>query len=347
MSHNPVGQVIGAGIEGGLQGGIEGAITGIVLSTIALVGSDTTIDRIFPAGTPKGDLELRYWAVMRPHAAEIGKLWMDRRFGEGVGRFAQSGAPIPNSRRLGQEGRRGVRVIAKIFNESGFHELQSLTVQLEGGAALFAPAATPVSTPEALPVSPEDGGKPVVIAKVKSGNINEGLGSEFDTDLSGFEMGSLINPTLDVGRFIKLEQVVGKDKAFKSNFTVPLGTTSTLLRVDVADALNAKGGTVFVRRATFSVSPNAGVTVPSYRLFAGAARTGSTTIVSKLHYEVIRKNISASLDSTYADGERGSFSTPTGFDYICVLITDAPAAVRVSVGIEAVFLPPGVNGSKC
>jgi len=184
-----------------------------------------------------------------------------------------------------------------------------------------------------------------MVAAINRGNFNEGLGNELETSLESFELGALVNPTLDIGRFIPVEQVVGSGKAFAPITNHPLGTQVTVIRIAMEDSL-IKKGSIYIRKVRAQVCPNSAALVPTYTIAAGAARVGTDTIIEKVHFNLERSGLLA-IGDTIVEQEFSEFSVPRGMDYIIRIFAVAVATIRDSFAVEAVYLPPGVNGSKC
>jgi len=349
VSHNPVGQTIGGALEAGLTGGgIPGVALAVISGAIRAFGSSRPRQVVDPVRIA---LLVRYRAQLRPHIQAIGRAFVDAINTDGSGRTLRNDAT--------QWIRSGVSIIDSSFAPLSHHEATTIVEALEsgrleviGGQVVLsptllvpAPAPAPASDlPANLgPPSTKPGGKPMV-ERIDRGNFMEGLGNELVTKkIPPQELSSIVVPTLDLSRFLSVEQVVDSGIQFLSPATVLASTNKNVIRIPG----RTNGETIFIRRGFLSVSPSGGAGVPFYSVRGSATNAGANTIVKKLHFEAIRRTVSMTVGDAIVERELGEFSIPSGLDYLIRLENGAGATVTVTANVEAFYLKKGVNGSKC
>jgi len=342
LSHNPVqGAILGAA-TGFEAAGLPGAAIAILTSTIAAFRKEK---RPPPFPPVRMAIWRRWQGAFRPHVRTIGKAWVNE-FNLTAERQFRSDITTWN--------RKGLWIIDDSFFQLSNHDAEAILaamgaglVTVEGQDLVLVSSnenVPVITTPaEVLPQSITPGGKTMVIEKINRGNFNEGLGNELETPQKNFELGALVNPTIDIGRYLPVDPVEGAADQFFSDISVLLSTSVTGLRIS---ADTKPGRVIFIRRAHLSVSPSSAST-PTYRFFAGAARKGEDTVETKMHFEVLRRSATPGIAATIVDLEIGNFAVPLGKDYLMRMDNLVGGGIRMSGSVEGYFLDKGVNGSKC
>jgi len=326
--------IIGAGLSGAVAGGLPGAGAAILATVLGSFNSAKAPDRF--AGTPKEPLELPFWDVMRQFQGVIAQKWMEHNaFGGPITDVLRKAAP-----------RNAGRIITQMFERATVEQIKAIIgipgdvivaerARLEGNDLINqSEGSSMVENPvTGLPQGP---------SKVDRAFINEGLGNEITTQPQARDLAPTIVPVVDVARFLVHEMIIGNNKAYVGTTVLAAGSATTPIRI-----VAKEGFFTYVKSARFDIAPDAGALIPSYRFTFGAARASSVVIVKKTHFQVVRKNLSGPLASTYSSGERGPFEVPLGLDYFCEVDNAAGAAIRFSLQIEAYRIPKGVVGSYC
>jgi len=342
VAHNPVGGALVGAAAGFEAGGLPGAAVSLVVSTISAFRKPSR-PPLFPPF--RMDLWRRFQEGFRPHFRAIGRASIEHQ--ESIKEFGIA-TPARNFLPPAQD-RRGLLIINEVFftltNERAQNLLNSLAagqIQITNGRFETTLPTIEQDTPDPETLATPSGGKPMV-AKINRGNFNEGMGNELETNLTNFELGSLVNPVLDIARFLPREDISGPADQHFTDQTVVASTNSTGLRIS---ADTAKGRKIYIRRGHLTLSPN-GPSVPEYHIVAGSAIKGVDIPVTKMHFEVLRQSSSLGLGSAVLDLEFGEFTPRQGEDYLIRILNGVGATIRWSGCVEAFFLPIGVNGSKC
>jgi len=334
--------LVAAGASGFAAGGIPGAIASVAGAAVANFARASGSARVvsFPPGHPKEPLQAPYFLVMRQFQGVLGQMVIDQKFGH---LSPSELARIPD--KAFDVGRFGGIVIQLIFNAATVDQIK---------AVIGTPAETVVETRRIL-----EGGDPrqedeeMVFnpvtgvdqppERVDRGRYNEGLGNELVSQPVAKSLAPSIVPTIEIGRYIQHPMVLGINRAFVSNVLVPVSTTTTFIRIPAADAGD---GFIYVRRVRYSLSADE-VTSPNYTLTANASGPSSTGIISKMHFQAIRDTSGFTVGEASSEKEYGEFTVPQGLDYVIHIVNLAAAALRIGIGVEAFFVPNGVNGSYC
>lgn len=324
-------QILGAGAAGFVAGGVPGAAAAVAA---AVVGSFfRPKDPLTFAGTPKESLEIPWFNLLRPQFELLGREWISFRF--------QSGERIIRDDQVARR-RAGELVAREMFFRL---PVSSINEILQSGTELPTAQLSDTSTvleEDVMVFNPVTGiDQPP--ERVDRGRYNEGLGNELVSQPQAKALAPSIVPVIELGRYINHPQVQGATRAYSFNTLIIAGGTTTLIRIPGDDA---DGGTIYVKNASWTISPSTGVSA-TYQLHANAARPASTAPVHKMHFQVLRQTTGLSVDGSLSDGQAGEFSVPIGLDYVVVIVNGAPTAIRIGINVEAFFIPKGVVGSHC
>jgi len=182
-----------------------------------------------------------------------------------------------------------------------------------------------------------------MVEKIDRSTYGQGMGNEILTRTIPKVLSPSIVATIDIGRFLKAEQVEGANIAFILEGIVVASSNKTMIRIPVKE-----GKTIYVRGGSFSVTPSDGANVPDYRIIAGSVLpSAGTTIVKKLHWSRLRRTTSMTIGAAISEGQFGEFAVPQGLEYIIRIENGVGSEVTGTASVEAFYLPVGVNGSKC
>jgi len=328
--------LIGAGVSGALTAGLPGAGAAVLATVLASFGREKSPDTF--AGTPKEPLELPFWDVMRQFQGVIAQKWMENQ--------AAGGAITDVIRKAGP--RNAGRLISEMFASATVdqindilgkpkEEILSLRAGLEGNDLVN--QSEEVFMPIDNPVTGQIQGP----SKVDRAQVNIGLGNEVTTQPQARQLAPNIVPVVDISRYLVHLMAEGATIGFNTTTTLAPSTTTTLIRIAGA---SIKDGYVYVKKVQLSVTPSA-ATVPTYQITGNSSPPASTVITRKMHFRALRLSGSLSIGDTILDKEYGEFTVPQGLDYVVKAENFVGGQIKISVGVEAFFIPRGVVGNRC
>lgn len=336
-------QVLGAGAAGFAVAGIPGAAIGVA-SAVVSAFADDRLPRIDTfAGTPKGPLEIPFFNTMLQFRRALGRIATEER----IQKFPQALRARQRNDQVVWD-RAGTVIIQQIFNQADVATIQEILGRpveeilaqrrlLEEAGDLIAQSMGEEEMVRNVVTGQEQG--PSMIDR---GRINEGLGNELVSQPQARAIAPLVVPTIDVARFIPHERIIG-NAIQRSNTVIGPGPVGdqTLILIPGRDSQQ-----IFIRSVQVDVSPRLTGGTPQWIMRARAVVPGTTgTVLSHFFHE--RNDSIMTRGESIVSQIEPSFTVPEGYDYIILFELFGLRDVRVSLNVDGIFIPVGVNGSKC